>query len=129
MYKSFEFEELYSKAKALQERLKVSPIDIEKVAYVTIKESEPVVEAKVKTPSGRPRGRPRKPDSEKITKKPTVPGRGRGRPKGTTKVPQLAPSGEPKKRGRPPGSTKANKIAATVGDEEPDSPNAKRVKV
>lgn len=129
MYKSLEFEELYAKARALQERLKVSPIDIEKVAYVTIKENEPVAETKTKIPSGRPRGRPRKPDSEKITKKPAVPGRGRGRPKGSTKVPQAPPNSEPKKRGRPPGSTKANKLAATVDGGEPDSPDAKRVKV
>lgn len=136
LYKTSEFEELFAKAKELQNRLKVSPMEIEKVAYVIIKENEPVVESQPNTPSGRGRGRPRLPESEKKTKKPTVPGRGRGRPKGTTKVPPKVTDGEPRKRGRPPGSTKAKKIGEVTdqpevadGGEEPESPSAKRAKV
>lgn len=136
-YNSSEFEALFRKAKELQSRLGVSPIEIEKVAYVIMKESEPIPEPKP-TPSGRGRGRPRLPESEKKTKNPTVPGRGRGRPKGTTKVPPKVTTGEPRKRGRPPGSTKAKKVAelaatdeadAPGGANDPESPSAKRVKV
>jgi hypothetical protein len=136
LYKTSEFEELFAKAKELQNRLKVSPIEIEKVAYVIIKEKEPVVEPKPDAPSGRGRGRPRLPESEKKTKKPTVPGRGRGRPKGSTKVPPKIITGEPRKRGRPPGSTKAKKMEEmndeselAGGGEELESPSEKRAKV
>jgi len=104
LYNVKEFEELYTKAKAFQHKLKVSPIDIEKAAYVLIKENEPVhVPKPKKEPSGRPRGRPALPESEKKIKKPTVPGRGRGRPKGAIKkdATPKTPNGEGKKRGRP----------------------------
>lgn len=127
LYNSSEFEELYNKAKELKNRLQVSPIDIEKVAYVLIRESEPADEPKPKKePSGRPRGRPAKPDSEKKTKKPAVPGRGRGRPRGSTKVPPKPPTtGEPRKRGRPPkdggGAAKSNKRQATEEAQDPGS--------
>ena len=118
-YTTKEFEELFSKAKTLMTKLRVSPIEVEKVAFVLIKENEPVYEPKPKKqPSGLPRGRPRKPESEKKVKKPTVPGRGRGRPPKTTngvapKTPK-AP-GEAKKRGRPAG-----KIAAVVEKDDDD---------
>ena len=135
LYKTSEFEELFSKAKELQNRLKVSPIDIEKVAYVLVKENE-APEPKPDIPSGRGRGRPRLSESEKKTKKPAVPGRGRGRPKGSTKVPPKTPTSEPRKRGRPTGSTKAKKMEAlaeraeVIADlEDPESLCAKRVKV
>jgi hypothetical protein len=136
LYKTLEFEELFNRAKELQARLSVSPIEIEKVAYVIIKENEPVVEPKLNTSSGRGRGRPRLPENEKKPKKPTVPGRGRGRPKGSTKVPPKLTTGEPRKRGRPPGSTKAKKIAeaaereeAPDGADDPESLSAKRAKI
>lgn len=135
LYKSSEFEELFSKAKELQNRLKVSPIDIEKVAYVIIRETEPP-KSKPDTPSGRGRGRPRLPESEKKTKKPAIPGRGRGRPKGSTKVPPKTPTSEPRKRGRPAGSAKVKKLeemaekAEVIRDvNDPESPSAKRAKI
>jgi hypothetical protein len=136
LYKTSEFEELFSRAKKLQARLKASPIDIEKVAYVVVKENEQPTESKPDTPGGRGRGRPRLPESEKKTKIPTVPGRGRGRPKGSAKVPTKTPGSEPRKRGRPPGSTKAKKMEemaeksdVTVDGEDSESPSAKRAKV
>lgn len=125
MYKTSEFEELYAKAQDMQARLNVSPIEIEKVAYVIIKESEPPKVSTTYVPTGKPRGRPRLPDSEKKATKPTVPGRGRGRPKGTTTVAPTSPAGEPKKRGRPPGSAKKSEAA---DDEEEHTPSAKRAK-
>ena len=135
LYKSSEFEELFSKAKELQNRLKVSPIDIEKVAYVIIRETEPP-KSKPDTPSGRGRGRPRLPESEKKTKKPAISGRGRGRPKGSTKVSPKPPTSEPRKRGRPPGSAKVKKMeemaekAEVIRDvNDPESPSAKRAKI
>jgi hypothetical protein len=103
-----EFDELFGKAKTLMTKLRVNPIDVEKVAFVLIKENEPVYEPKPKKePSGLPRGRPSKPDSEKKAKKPTVPGRGRGRPPKTVngvalKTPK-PPKEAKKKRGRPFG--------------------------
>jgi len=105
-YTTKEFEELFSKAKAFMSKIKCTPIELEKAAFVIIRENEPVYEPKPKKePSGLPRGRPAKPDSEKKAKKPTVPGRGRGRPPKTTNgvAPKAAakPAGEAKKRGRP----------------------------
>jgi hypothetical protein len=136
LYKTTEFEELFAKAKELQNRLKVSPIEIEQVAYVIVKENEPAKESKPETPSNKGRGRPRLAESEKKVKTPAVPGRGRGRPKGSTKVPPKIRTGEPRKRGRPPGSTKAKKMEAavdkgevTADGEEQESPSAKRAKV
>jgi hypothetical protein len=114
-YNVAEFEDLFKKSKALMTKLSATPIEVEQVAYVLIKESEPVYEPKPKKEaSGRPRGRPAKPDSEKKAKKPTVPGRGRGRP---PKDPNgVAPKAEKtegtKKRGRP------SKAAAEAGEEE-----------
>lgn len=104
-YTSDEFGTLFTKAKALMGRLAVSAIDIEKVAFVLMKETEPVVEPTgPKIPSGRPRGRPKKPDSEKKIVDPNIPRRGRGRPpkegKSTTEdsTPlSTAPRGRPKK--------------------------------
>lgn len=131
-YKTAEFVELFGKAKLLQDRLKVSPIEVEKVAYVIIKESEPPKVYKTNVPSGRGRGRPRLPDSEKKTKKPTVPGRGRGRPKGAAIAAPQSPNSEPRKRGRPPGSAKtkaADGVAAASDGEGPDTPSAKRAKI
>lgn len=98
-----EFDEIHSNAKTIMDRLKVSPIEVEKAAFVIIKENEPVYEPKPKpVPSGRPRGRPAKAESEKKPKKATVPGRGPGRPRQTAKAAEKTPLGEPKPRGRPP---------------------------
>lgn len=102
-YSVKEFDELHAKAKTLMAKLKVTPIEVEKVAFVLIKESEPVKVPKPKpAPSGRPRGRPPLPESEKKPKKPTVPGRGRGRPPGTgTKKAAPKTTNGTGKRGRP----------------------------
>ncbi|PQE06606.1 DUF1479 domain protein [Rutstroemia sp. NJR-2017a BVV2] len=79
-YTTKEFEAVHAAAKTLASRLSVNPLQIEKVAFVIIKESEPVREPKPKpVPSGRGRGRPALPDSEK-KQKPAPSGRGRGRP-------------------------------------------------
>ncbi|TVY87344.1 hypothetical protein LAWI1_G004741 [Lachnellula willkommii] len=103
-YKIAEFEALFSEAKALQARLHVSPIDIEKAAFVLIKENEPIAEKKV--PSGRGRGRPKLPEDQKKPKKEVVPGRGRGRPPkdGVAAKPKVVASGA--KRGRPAKAAK-----------------------
>lgn len=115
-YTPAEYEEIFTKGKALQTKLKVSPIDIEKAAYVLIKENEPPAPAKEST--GRGRGRPPKPESEKKVKKPTVPGRGRGRPPGSgvskAKATKTKAAGAGKGRGRP---AKA-KAEAEDNDEE-----------
>ncbi|RDL33088.1 uncharacterized protein BP5553_08527 [Venustampulla echinocandica] len=102
-YTSKEFDTLFVKAKILMGRLAVNPIDIEKVAFVLIKESAPVIEpAAKKEPSGRPRGRPRKPELEITAVDPSIPRRGRGRPrkdgKPTIEAPKAIATG---KRGRP----------------------------
>jgi hypothetical protein len=117
-YTAKEFEELFSKAKSFMSRIKCTPIELEKAAFVIIRESEPVKEpAPKKQPSGLPRGRPKKPESEKKPKKPTVPGRGRGRPpkdpNGVAAKPKPA-AGE-KKRGRP---AKANVEETEEGEAE-----------
>ncbi|EKD18537.1 uncharacterized protein L3040_007439 [Drepanopeziza brunnea f. sp. 'multigermtubi'] len=80
-YSTKEFETLFKAAGNFMSKIKCTPIELEKVAFVLIKENEPVHEPKPKyEPSGRPRGRPAMAESEKKPKKPTVPGRGRGRP-------------------------------------------------
>jgi hypothetical protein len=111
-YTAKEFEEIHAKVKELQTKLKVSPIDIEKVAFVIIKENEPVKVPKPKpVPSGLPRGRPPLPDDQKKPKKPTVPGRGRGRPPGSVKK-------DPKPAKTPNGSGKRGRAARKPEAEE-----------
>lgn len=96
-YSAPEFDELLAKAKSVMARLKCTPIELEKVAFTIIKENEPVYEpAPKKLPSGKPRGRPSKPDSEKKVRVPS--GKPRGRPANPNRVAK-APSGLP--RGRP----------------------------
>jgi hypothetical protein len=116
-YTTKEYDVLNTKTQALMNKLKVTPIDIEKVAFVIIKENEPVYEpAPKKVPSGLPRGRPAKPDSEKKPKKPTVPGRGRGRPPTKTTnggTPKAVTSTTAKGRGRPAATKIEN-----AGEEE-----------
>lgn len=112
-YSAPEFDELLTKAKSVMARLKCTPIELEKVAFTIIKESEPVYEpAPKKLPSGKPRGRPSKPDSEKKVRVPT--GKPRGRPANPNKVAK-APSGLP--RGRP---------AKPKTDEEKAKPTARK---
>lgn len=107
-YNVKEYDQLQAKATTLTTKLRVSPIDIEKVAFVIIKENEPEKVAKPKpVPSGLGRGRPKLPDSEKKPRKPTVPGRGRGRPPGAgaaKKAEAKTPNGTGK-RGRPAAAT------------------------
>ncbi|QSZ29591.1 hypothetical protein DSL72_004107 [Monilinia vaccinii-corymbosi] len=89
-YNVAEFQKVHAAAKALAARLRVNPLQIEKVAFVIIKETEPVLVPKDKpAPSGRGRGRPSKPDSEKRVKPPS--GRGRGRPASGIAKPKPAP--------------------------------------
>ncbi|KAL3425091.1 hypothetical protein PVAG01_04372 [Phlyctema vagabunda] len=136
-YTPKEFDTLFAKSKPLLSRLGVKAVDLEKVAYVLIKESEPKPEPKaVKVPSGppRPRGRPPKPESEKKVKPvATGPSRGRGRPPKAGKV-QKAPAaakkaakedvdsspqtpkaeeGVKRKRGRPAGLAAAGATSAS----------------
>lgn len=78
-YTAKEFESMYSKANDFMDRLNCTPIELEKVAFVIIKESESVKEAAEKyVPTGKPRGRPSESETE-----------------------IKAESAEPKKRGRP----------------------------
>lgn len=105
-YNLKEFDDLFIKAKALVNRLSVSALAVEKVAYVLIKESEPPKEAKAPVEKGppKPRGRPKKLESEK-KQKPTLPPKPRGRPrKVVDESAPKTPTG--KKRGRPPTVTK-----------------------
>lgn len=134
LYSIKEYELVASKAKEFMIKNKCTPIELEKVAFTLIKESEPVKEKKEPyKPSGLPRGRPSKPDSEKKAKAPPS-GRGRGRPALSTRDPRKAaapkvvksestsvekkqsgrpaaksaePAPAPKKRGRPSSGVKA----------------------
>ncbi|PBP25921.1 hypothetical protein BUE80_DR003127 [Diplocarpon rosae] len=106
-YTTKEFETLSTAANTFMARINCTPIELEKVAFVLIKENEPVYEPKPKKePSGRGRGRPPLPDSEKKAKKPTVPGRGRGRPPG---------AGVAKAKAAKAKSKKAEKTAKETG--------------
>jgi hypothetical protein len=121
-YTAKEFEELFSKAKSFMSRVKCTPIELEKVAFVIIRESDTAPKEK-KAPSGLPRGRPKKPESEKKVKVPS--GRGRGRPpKASTGEPK-AEKGEPKKRGRKPKVEEAEaKAEDEVNGEEKEEATA-----
>jgi len=106
-YTAKEYEELYAKAKILMTRLKVFPIDVEKVAYVLKREIEP--NSTTKKSVGRPKARTAL--SEESKQADTLAGRSRGRPKAAPKPARSgeetterlenppAPSGRP--RGRP----------------------------
>ena len=114
-YTTAEFGELFTKAKALQSRLRVNPIDVEKVAFVLIKENEPIAEQK--EPSGKGRGRPKLPDDQKKPKKEKVPGRGRGRPPkdGIAAKPKTKGTG---KRGRPSKAEAAEAVETEENNKE-----------
>ncbi|KAK0117973.1 hypothetical protein ONS95_012284 [Cadophora gregata] len=71
-YTTKEFEAIFAEAQTVMSRLKCTPIELEKVAYVLIKE---------KTPEVKKSGRPALPESEKKVKPVYVPsGKPRGRP-------------------------------------------------
>lgn len=77
-----EYKELYAKSKALMARLKVSPMDIEKVAYVLAKEAKPEVTTKgAKFPTRNPKSS--KEDLGVIDPDTEATKRGRGRPQGS----------------------------------------------
>lgn len=124
-YNIAEFEKVHSAAKALSTRLRVNPLQIEKVAFVIIKESEPVYVPREKpAPSGRGRGRPAKPDSEKKVKAPS--GRGRGRPssgivkpKPTPRVPKAPKEPKPAKVPKAKAPTAADEKKKTAGRGRP----------
>ncbi|KAB8304823.1 hypothetical protein EYC80_004163 [Monilinia laxa] len=113
-YSVVEFQKVHAAAKTLAARLRVNPLQIEKVAFVIIKESEPVFVPKERpAPSGRGRGRPAKPDSEKKVKPPPS-GRGRGRPASGIVKPKPAPK-----------PAKEPKVAAPKAQKAPKSPKIK----
>jgi hypothetical protein len=112
-----EFEKIYAAANALSKRLDVTPIDIEKVAFVIVRENEPVHEPKPKKePSGLPRGRPKLAEHEK-KQKPEPSGLPRGRPKLAEheKKQKPEPSGLPRGRPRKPDSEKVVKPPKSKG--------------
>jgi hypothetical protein len=100
-YSIKEFQQIFTAANALAKRLDVTPIDIEKVAYVIIRENEPVYEPKPKkAPSGLGPGRPRMAEHEKKPKK-APSGLGRGRPKLAESEKKPKPEKSNGVRGRP----------------------------
>lgn len=114
-YNVDEYAALYRKAKDMQAKLKVTPIDIEKVAFVIIKETEPIIEKKV--PSGKGRGRPPLPEDMKKPKKEVVAsGRGRGRPPKDPSAPKAVP------KARTPKSPKAKAKAKADTNGEAKAP-------
>jgi hypothetical protein len=84
-YTSSEFVAAHAQCQLLQARLNVTPTEIEKVAFVIMKEKEPVKAPKEKpAPTGKKAGRPKLEASErKVASKTSVPGRKRGRPPGS----------------------------------------------
>ncbi|TAQ86385.1 hypothetical protein B7494_g5301 [Chlorociboria aeruginascens] len=129
-YSPSEFETIISKTKALSNRLNVTPIQIEKVAFVLIQETKPVLVPRTpKVPSGLGRGRPRLAEHEKKAKKPTVPGRGRGRPLavgGPKKAAATKASKAPKAAGAPAGKRGRPKAREDVAEEPTSTPAKKR---
>ncbi|KAF7961062.1 hypothetical protein EAE96_000729 [Botrytis aclada] len=118
-YNVAEFEKIHAAAKSLATRLRVNPLQIEKVAFVIIKESEPVLVPREKpAPSGRGRGRPSKPDSEKKVKVPS--GRGRGRPSSGIVKPKPTPRvPKPPKEPKAPKAPKSPMEKAVVEKKTP----------
>lgn len=78
-------------------RIKCTPIELEKVAFTIIQESEPVKEKKEKKePSGKPPGRVPLTEAERAERKYKPTGKPRGRPAtGVKKVPSGRPRGRP----------------------------------
>ncbi|KAG4431092.1 hypothetical protein IFR05_013426 [Cadophora sp. M221] len=81
-YTTKEFEAMFAEAQTVMSRLKCTPIELEKVAYVLIKEKAPEAKksgrpalpeaerkANAYVPSGKPRGRPTLSEAEKEAKK------------------------------------------------------------
>ncbi|THV52856.1 hypothetical protein BGAL_0066g00160 [Botrytis galanthina] len=114
-YNVAEFEKIHAAAKSLATRLRVNPLQIEKVAFVIIKETEPVLK-KIKVPSGRGRGRP---SSGIVKPKPTprVP-----KPPKEPKAPKEPKPAKEPKAPKEPKPAKEPKAAKT-----PKSPKAKAV--
>lgn len=116
-----EYEAIHKAKQALQTRLgKVTPIEIEKAAFVILREDEPVREkAGPYVPTGKPRGRPPKPEGEKKTATYVPTGKPRGRPpkaEGAKKVSKTsAASG--RGRGRPAKHTKSTPVESESNDE------------
>ena len=106
-YTTKEYEELVAKGKSLIGRLRVTPIQVEKVAFVMIKENEPAGgKGQKKAYSGKPRGRPKLPEGQRKVVPPPS-GKPRGRPKlpeDQKKAKKVTASG--KGRGRPPAAKK-----------------------
>ncbi|KAF8860105.1 hypothetical protein BDZ45DRAFT_567692, partial [Acephala macrosclerotiorum] len=95
-YTTKEFEELFSAATTFMARINCTPIELEKVAFTLIQESEPVKEKNPYVPTGNPRGRVPLTAEEKEARKYVPTGKPRGRPATGVKK---TPSGKP--RGRP----------------------------
>jgi hypothetical protein len=116
-----EYEALHKAKKAFQSRIgKVTPIEIEKAAFVVIRENEPVKE---KTgpyiPTGKPRGRPPKPEGEKKTAAYVPTGKPRGRPpkaEGAKKVSKTSAASD-RGRGRPATQNKSTPTESESNDE------------
>lgn len=119
-YTVSEFAKVHAAAKNLATRLHVSPLQIEKVAFVTIKETEPKLVPREKpAPSGRGRGRPANPNRKE---KDSVPGRGRGRPASgiiRSKAPKLPKAVKLPKEAKAPKSPKAKASAEPVENKTP----------
>lgn len=99
-YNVKEFTDLFEEAKTFMARIKCTPIELEKAAFVLIKESEPVRETTPKISSGRSRGRPALPEGQKKVYQ--LKGTPRGRPKSdTTSSGEVKKTGDAPKRGRP----------------------------
>ncbi|KAH8597443.1 hypothetical protein B0O99DRAFT_617493 [Bisporella sp. PMI_857] len=107
-YNIAEYEELYAKAKEFMSRLQVSPIDLEKVAYVIKKEEALEKKSsesanKSSTEGAKKRGRPKLPEDQKKKPLSNGSGRGRGRPplSEEEKKSRAAAVSSGKPRGRP----------------------------
>ncbi|KAH8813318.1 hypothetical protein F5884DRAFT_632850, partial [Xylogone sp. PMI_703] len=114
-YTMKEIDDLFEKSKVLMDRLGVPALDVERVAYVLMKEGAGASSTQREAPVTEqpPRGRPPKPATEKPV--PSETPRKRGRPSGSG-FKKLPTSAEKRPRGRP---RKEPSTTATVTEKKP----------
>ena len=134
-YNVKEFEDLHTKTKALMTKLKVSAIEIEKVAFVIMKENE-TVSKPGPVPTADPKGKAALPGCEKKVSQAPVSNRKRGNAAGSSSMKKAGPKTPSSigKRGRQAAVTAGDpketskSVSKRKADDTPKSGRSKRAR-